>query len=212
MPAKALFRPAPFDEWATTQPGDFVAQAERYFLRVRAFYDTRATWHRRFYRISGVVLILLGGALPLIAAGTYTSKDFIVSAVGFVVATITALRGFYRWDASWVLLRGTELTLTKRYLAWKALQGRLTDTAAQQEEAQRLLADLATVRENESKAFFKELPFPAATGDVGKDGRGGDAAREALAGLGPPPRHRRPDAGSAEGVSSQQGADGLLPS
>ncbi|MGR6964177.1 DUF4231 domain-containing protein [Geodermatophilus sp. URMC 61] len=167
MPARALFRPPPFDEWVETQPSDFVAQAERYFLRVRAFYDSRARWHRHFYRISGILLILLGGALPLIASGTFTGKDVIVSAVGFVVAAITALRGFYRWDSSWVLLRGTEMALTKRYLEWKALQGGVTDPALLREEARQLLADLGTIRENESKAFFKDLPaLPGTTGEA----------------------------------------------
>jgi hypothetical protein len=40
---------------------------EAYLARLRAFYNTRASWHRRFYRSTGIVVILIGATLPLLA-------------------------------------------------------------------------------------------------------------------------------------------------
>lgn len=154
-----LFRPPQFDAWSTTTPDRFSAQAEAYVLRVRAFYDSRARWHRRFYRLSGIIVIVLGGALPLIAASEWSNSDLLVSVTGFTVATVTALRGFYRWDSSWVLLRATELAITRRYLRWKAEQDGSGAAGADRERAAALLWDMLSLRENESKNFFKDLPL-----------------------------------------------------
>lgn len=154
------FRPPKFDGWDATTPDEFVNQAEKYALRVRGFYDSRARWHRRFYRISGNLVILLGGALPLLATSDLQDKDLLVSLTGFIVATVTALRGFYRWDSSWVLLRGTEMSLTRRYVHWKGEQAPGADLATERQKAVALLDDLLTLREDESKMFFKDLPLP----------------------------------------------------
>jgi len=143
---------------------EFIDQAERYVLRVRASYDSRAMWHRRFYRLSGVLLIVLGGALPLLASSDLVHKNVVIAVIGFVVATVTALRGFYHWDAGWALLRETEFDITKRYLDWKALQFELSDPHRLQRETHRLLDDLIAIRKNEARSFFKSVP------DVGRPG------------------------------------------
>jgi hypothetical protein len=155
----AKFTPPKFEDWQSTTPERFAEQAEAYFLRVRDFYDARARWHRRFYRVSGILVIVLGGALPLLASSSWESKDVLVSLTGFVVASVTALRGFYRWDASWVLLRGTEIALTRHYLAWKGVQNEQATTDDRRAAALTLLDKLLDIREDESKSFFKDLPF-----------------------------------------------------
>jgi hypothetical protein len=134
-----------------------------------------ARWHRRCYRLSGILVILLGGALPILASNHFTGKDLLVALIGFAVATITALRGFYRWDSGWVLMRETEFILTKRYMAWKALQ--VTEPAPEvlRKETSKLLADLVAIREKEARSFFKELPLPA------KDSESRTAAGEVAA-------------------------------
>ncbi|MGV1008180.1 MAG: DUF4231 domain-containing protein [Dermatophilaceae bacterium] len=153
------FTPPAFDGWQSTTAEGFADAGEAYVLRVRDFYDARARWHRRFYRLSGVLLIVLGGALPLLASSSWQSKDALVAATGFVVATLTGLRGFYRWDASWVLLRGTEVALTRRYLAWKSQQDTQATPQQRRTAVAALLADLMDIREDEATVFFKDLPI-----------------------------------------------------
>jgi hypothetical protein len=137
---------------------DFPGFAEAYALRVRAFYDSRAKWHRRFYRLSGVIVILSGVSLPVLASTSYTHKNFVVSCAGALVAALTALRAFYRWDQGWVLLRQTELAITKTYSEWK---GALRDQPGPT-EARNLLIEIAEIRHGEAEAFFKDLTFPSA--------------------------------------------------
>jgi len=156
---KLLYRPPEFNWGGTISPEDYVRRAETYFLRVRDFYDSRARWHRRFHRLSGVLVIVLGGLLPLLAGSDLAHKNVAIAGIGFTVATITALRGFYRWDSGWVLLRQTEFLLTKRYLDWKAQQVTSSDDSALREETSRLLQELIAIREEEARSFFKDLPL-----------------------------------------------------
>ena len=165
--SKLLHRLPEFDWTNTTSPDDFVRRAEAYFLGVRQFYDSRARWHRRFYRLSAILVIVLGSALPLIANSDFEAKDLVVACIGFIVATLTALRGLYRWDSGWVLMRETEFILAKRYLAWKAVQLKRPDPAVLYAETSKLLEDLIAIREEEARSFFKDMPPPA----QGNEGR-----------------------------------------
>jgi hypothetical protein len=145
---------------------------ERYLLELRAFYHWRATWQRLFYRASGILVVLVGAALPLLTALSYAHKQLVVSLAGVVVAAVTALRAFYRWDQAWILLRNTERTITG---AWWEYQARLDtippdrdETTARRErhEAARALAALLVqIRQEEADVFFKDMAFPS-----GKEG------------------------------------------
>lgn len=136
---------------------------ETYLFRLRGFYHARAAWHRRFFRYSGISVILIGACLPLVTTLSYAHKDLVVSLMGVGVAALTALRVFYRWDQSWILLRGTERTITG---AWWDYQARITalpaDAVAQRHAAARELAGLLlNVRQEEADFFFKDMRFPS---------------------------------------------------
>ena len=158
--ARHSSRAVALDWMETTTPDEFIRRSEEYFVHMRDFYDRRARWNRHFYRMSGILVIVLGGGLPILAGSDIARKDLIIAVIGFVVASITALRGFYRWDSAWVLMRETEFMLTKRYVAWKAIQMRSPEFALLREETAKLLNDLVAIRENEARAFFKDLPVP----------------------------------------------------
>ncbi|HVK26577.1 MAG TPA: DUF4231 domain-containing protein [Actinokineospora sp.] len=133
---------------------------DAYALRLRGFYHARAIWNRRFYRLSGVLVILTGAALPLLATLEYPGKTLVISLAGAIIALLTGLNAFYRWDQSWVLVRGTEITLTSAYWRW-----RTSNDADDIESAatQDFLTVLAEVRDHEATAFFKNLTFPSTT-------------------------------------------------
>jgi uncharacterized protein DUF4231 len=139
--------------------------ANEYALRLRAFYNARAIWHRRFYRLSGMLVILAGAGLPVLANLDYPGKSTVVSLAGMAVAVLTALHAFYRWDQSWILLRHTEGALTAAYWAWRLDVP--VDTPADDKDAivrtKAFLALLAQIRDEESLTFFKGITFPAAT-------------------------------------------------
>ncbi|WP_186768066.1 DUF4231 domain-containing protein [Streptomyces qinzhouensis] len=138
---------------------DFATSVEVYVRELIDFYDRRAHRNRRFYRASGVVTILSAAALPLLTILDLPYKNVVISGVGCLVAISTALKEFYRWDTSWVLLRQTETDLTRAYATYasaKATAGGRPDPGA----AHELVAQILRIREEESLRFFRNLPSP----------------------------------------------------
>ena len=145
-------------------PSGFTAAVGEYAMRVREFYDKRAHWHRRFYRATGVIVIFIGAALPVLVAPTYPGKQIIVSLAGTLVAALTGLRAFYRWDESWVVMRTTERAVTEAYWQWRAQLDAARDTAAAEAHraaTQVLLARLGELQLREADTYFKDLSYPA---------------------------------------------------
>lgn len=144
-----------------------VATADAYGAWLRSFYDVRARWHRRFYRASGVAVIFVGATLPVLTSLEYPGKSWLISLAGVLVAGLTGLRAFYRWDSSWILLRNTEMAVTATYLEWKAGPGNfpVTDDAEmkplQEKAAAAFIDRLGDLRQREAAAYFKDMAFPA---------------------------------------------------
>ncbi|MGW1275931.1 DUF4231 domain-containing protein [Streptomyces tsukubensis] len=138
---------------------DFITSAEAYVRELIGFYDSRARWHRRFYRISGVVTILSAAALPLLTILDLPNKSVVISGVGCLVAISTALKEFYRWDTSWVLLRQTETDLTRAYAAYASAK-ESGDGPPDPGAAHTLIGQVLRIREEESLRFFRNLPSP----------------------------------------------------
>nr|WP_042180765.1 DUF4231 domain-containing protein [Kibdelosporangium sp. MJ126-NF4]CEL14571.1 hypothetical protein [Kibdelosporangium sp. MJ126-NF4]CTQ88936.1 hypothetical protein [Kibdelosporangium sp. MJ126-NF4] len=143
-----------------------VAAADEYAIRVRAFYNSRAVWHRRFHRLSGVLIILAGAGLPVLANLEYPAKATVISIAGMAVAVLTGLHAFYHWDQSWILLRTTEGEVTAAYWAWRAALPPNGDDTDEQTVARTtaFLAQLGQIRTNEASNFFANVTFPAASG------------------------------------------------
>lgn len=165
-PLSLIFRPPQLKDLPDPAEVGFPAAAEAYVLRVREFYDARAWWCRRLYRMSGMLVILVGSALPLLSTMDYAYKEPTVSIAGIAVAVVTSLRAFYRWDQSWVLLRNTEIILTKTYLAWKGSAEETTEATdehrrlARNQAAIALIAKVSNIRQGEAESFFKDLSYP----------------------------------------------------
>jgi hypothetical protein len=66
--------------------------AEDSVVPLKNQYNWRAAWHRRNFRLSGIVVILVSASLPLLAAFDYWWKDLVVAVAGVVIATVTGLR------------------------------------------------------------------------------------------------------------------------
>lgn len=145
------------------------AQAvEAYLARLRTFYNSRAVWHRRFYRSSGILVILIGAGLPLVASLSYPEKDLTVSLLGVLIAALTAMRAFYRWDQSWILLRATERGITSAWWDYQAKVAAIVvdgDEARAKRErdvaARELVTALLALRDEEAEGFFADMSFPS---------------------------------------------------
>ncbi|ASO21023.1 hypothetical protein FHR81_001992 [Actinoalloteichus hoggarensis] len=142
--------------------------AEAHVRRLRARYDWRAEWHRRFFRLGGLLIILASASLPLLTTLEYENKDFVLSAAGVVIAVLTGLQTFYRWDKSWATLRAAESSLTELLWEWRLRQEEAAGLTGEEADrvrraaTERMLAGVREVRHRESEDYFAELRFPAA--------------------------------------------------
>lgn len=153
----------PIKRLPVAEEDGLLGAAEKYALRLRGAYDSRAHWHRRFYRASGNFVILSGASLPVVTALNYSGKAVTVSVLGVLVAALTALRAFYRWDQSWILLRLTEMAITAEYWDWKSATSALDQHSSEPkdvESARQFLKKLSEIRSKEAESFFAELSFP----------------------------------------------------
>lgn len=151
-------------------PG-FQEAAGEYVRRVHEAYRVRADWHRRLYRLSGVIVIVAGSSLPLLTALSFSHKSLAISLVGITSSGVVALRSFYRWDQGWVLLRVTQYAIDDAYWQWivslREGAGSASDDAARDATLD-LLSRVADIRRNEATAYFNELPLPGGGGAPGR--------------------------------------------
>jgi len=137
--------------------------------KLRDGYRTRAKWHRRWFRSTGVAVVVLSTTLPLLVIPDYGAKKALVSVVGVTIALLTGLRNFYQWDQLWSLLRQSDFDLTYLLEKWRldveAASGTPTGRADQVNRLTLALRDAAEeVRSAESTRYFGSLRFPSASG------------------------------------------------
>ncbi|MEU8255617.1 SLATT domain-containing protein [Micromonospora inaquosa] len=160
-------------------PGDplqvYRALAEDSVTKLRNHYDWRAKWHRRLFRSTGILVIVVSASLPLLAGFSYPGKDLVIAVSGVVIAAATALRTFYQWDQMWALLRRTHFALIEASNQWRLAFGRAEATADPSEREQRayaateaLLAKIEGIRGAETEKFFSSLAFPEESALAGK--------------------------------------------
>jgi hypothetical protein len=143
---------------------------------LRDAYHRRAKWNRRFFRGTGVAVIVLSASLPLLAGFSYSGKDITIAIVGAVIAILTGLRAFYQWDQLWDFLRQSDFILTHLIGKWeldveaaKHLPNTKSAVAIHKLTTE-LLDNAETVRQAESQRYFSTLRFPGGTdGEDGQD-------------------------------------------
>ncbi|MCN9244583.1 DUF4231 domain-containing protein [Streptomyces sp. RY43-2] len=160
------FRVPALEEFLDVADDELDAAVEQYVQRLRHFYDARARWQRRGYRASGLVVIVVGALLPLLATSEFPGKELVLSLVGVTVSVVTALRSFYRFDQSWILLRNTEIAISDAYLKWKLARRRAAadphsvEAEGTEGDTRALIDRIMRIRRDEAESFFNELPTP----------------------------------------------------
>ncbi|MEV5984346.1 DUF4231 domain-containing protein [Streptomyces sp. NPDC052051] len=164
------FRVPALEQFLDVADDELDAAVEQYVQRLRHFYDARARWQRRGYRASGLVVIVVGALLPLLATSEFPGKELVLSLVGVTVSVVTALRSFYRFDQTWILLRNTEIAISDAYLKWKLARRRAAvdphSAEAAEGDTRALIDRIMRIRRDEAESFFKELPTPQSAPDA----------------------------------------------
>jgi hypothetical protein len=154
-------------ERASRLIAQYRAVVDRDLMPLISQYDWRARWHRRNFRFSGLVVIMLSASLPLLASFDYPHKTVVIGFAGVVIAVATALRTFHHWDQMWGLLRRTYFDLLQAHASWQIELARAEQIgdpdrcASEAYEATKKLFDvLSSIRREESEKFFSSLKFP----------------------------------------------------
>ena len=133
----------------------------------RQYYLKRAVRPKNAFRLSGVAIILLSLSIPFIASLQFAGKDMLLSAFAVLIAVITSLGSFYKWEQTWRSYRQAETALGHLLSLWEfsiveATQE--TDITKGREKiiaaTQQLLEAAHKVTSTETEEFFSKIEWP----------------------------------------------------
>lgn len=134
------------------------------------WYRKKKHYPMALYRVSGVIIISLGVAVPALAQSTWAYKDLTLVFVGFGIAAITSLASFFSWERTWRGRRQTESTLENLIAIWELEIARaihIIDEKSRDshilQATKELLVASHTVTLSEAEQFFDGLK-PVAVG------------------------------------------------
>jgi hypothetical protein len=162
-------------ELASEKFPDGAELVKRYVVGHRNWYRKRAKWVRRFFRLSGGGVILLSGALPIVAFMGFAGNRLVITIVSVCIATLTALRSFFQWDLQWRVLKLADWKLTGLLSLWEAELWRLGSSQSGQRErlaaeaTQQLFQDVNKVVQEEADTFFSGVQWPKTKSDAAGD-------------------------------------------
>lgn len=141
----------------------------RAVTNLRDRYRRRADRGVLFFRASGIVLVSIGGFIPVLAVADYPHKAVVLAATGVMMSLATSLHTFFRWDRQWQILREAQFRLENSHLEWLLRTSEAQSLPEEQRhlclaEANRnLLEQYRSIRAEEASGFFSLLQFPHRT-------------------------------------------------
>lgn len=136
-------------------------------VKTRDWYKGHALQPMRWFRITGVVLIVLSVSVPFVAGQTAAWKDTVLSLMTLAIAALTGLGAFFRWEYAWQSYRRTQYALDRLLNMWEfkivearhqADPQRAIDLALRSTE--QLLQDAAAITGSETAEYFKQVQLP----------------------------------------------------
>jgi len=154
---------------------DKFAEAVKVAHQLRTKYvDTRISWYRdhtskprTFFRVAGILTILLSASLPAAAVATFPYKEIALSVMSIAIAVLAGLSTFFRWERTWRGNSGAQMALEQHVAKWELelTNARLILSADDRirhvyQATDDLLANARGVVSAESEGFFSGLQFP----------------------------------------------------
>lgn len=130
--------PESFVDWENVITDRFPGQAalvDRVLVRHRDRCSSLARRYRAWFRITGVLTIVLSVSLPVLTGLTFPGRNVALSCLALGVAALSSLRAFYQWDQGWRLYRSQEFVLTSLHTRWQLGMLRIVETSAPDAEA-----------------------------------------------------------------------------
>jgi len=122
--------------------------------------------HRRWFRLTGVAMIVFSVSLPALTAASFSGRDTAISVLAVAVAGLSGLRAFYQWDQSWQLYRSQEIALAALQTRWRMGMMRVIKSASPDtdDQAYNLTTDIIREAQDSGRAelsdFFSAIAWP----------------------------------------------------
>src|SRR6266700_6723169 len=92
---------------------------EEFVVRQLNWYKAHARTPMLLFRISGVLVILLSVSLPFLTTLEGLWKTLVLPVISLLIAGLTGLNAFFRWESDWKGYRQTHLTLEYLLTTWE---------------------------------------------------------------------------------------------
>lgn len=137
---------------------------ERCVRGAHDWYQIHKRPNRILFRITGVGLIALSSLIPLLSAYEGAKWRIAVGIIGVLVAALTGVNTFFRWDRSWHFYSSAQFELAHLLTLWELdVAQAMTELDPKERlrlvrEAARLLVKRAyRAQTSETAAFFKTV-------------------------------------------------------
>jgi hypothetical protein len=138
-----------------------------YVQEAHDWYQRKKRLPRQLYRVTIATTVILSSSVPFLASFEGRGFRLAVGVIGVIIAVVTGLGGFYRWETTWQVFALAQADLEYALRVWEL---RMAEADSKEEHGARLaLAKEATqevmeegrrVRASETEEFFRGVMRP----------------------------------------------------
>lgn len=146
---------------------ELISLKDKYVIKELKWYETHARQPMILFRVSGVLIILLSVSIPFLATLEGLWRTIVLPIVALLVAGLTGLISFFRWESDWKGYRQTQFTLDYLLSIWelKITQAKHERDIQQAidmalEATQQLLDTTHTTTSAEAEEYFQRVQIP----------------------------------------------------
>lgn len=138
-----------------------------YARKSHDWYRQKKRIPRRFYYLSGAMVVVLSALIPLLSAYEGTYFRLTVGIIGVVVSVTTGFNTFFRWEKTWHSFAAAQFDLEYMLRRWEIRMHQAKGDANREESlklareaTESILEETRTLRQAETEGFFRNLRKP----------------------------------------------------
>lgn len=144
--------------------GEQMVGSVRWYIK---WYRDHAVWKRRWFRLWGLVALVVSVSLPFVLSFSADSaKPHIAAGGAWFIALAGGLNGFYQFNKTWQSYIETQYRLEHLLTTWELGRAQHADSAEPEapsrlQEAARTFIEAARAAiTDETKSYFEEVKYP----------------------------------------------------
>src|SRR5581483_8073077 len=98
---------------------EFARIKNEFVVRQLNWYKAHARTPMLLFRASGILVILLSVSLPFLTTLDGLWKTVVLPVISLLIAGLTGMNSFFRWEGAWKGYRQTRLTLEYLLAEWE---------------------------------------------------------------------------------------------